>query len=150
MVEQGTVVMPNRPIWPVGPLHNASDVPLSSNPGTLPNMSDAVGNWFQLTVFEKVVKTIVNFVVVETTVPVEFQGVVQTFTPRQLMMKPEGQRRWKWKSVFCYPNVPLSPDDVIIYEGIQYRVMASNDFKQYGYWEFHIQSDYTGSGPTVE
>lgn len=141
--------MANRPIWPVQPIHDAADVPLSSNPGTLPNFSDAVGNWFQLLVFEKVLKQIINFVVVESTTPVLFQGYVQTFTPRQLKMKPIGQREWKWKQILCYPNVPIGPDDVVIYEGIQYRVMESIDWKQYGYWEYHIQSDYTGSGPTI-
>lgn len=135
-------------IWPTQPIHNASDVTLQSNPGTLPNFSDAVGNWFQLLKFEQVVKTIVNFVVVETTTPIQFQGFVQTFTPRQLMMKPEGQRLWKWKQILCWPGVPLKPDDVIRYEDIQYRVMESIDFKQYGYHEYHIVEDYVNSGPT--
>lgn len=135
------------PIWPVGPIHNAADVNLAQNPGTLPNFSDAIGNWFQLLVFEQVVKTIVNFVVVETTTPITFQGYVQTFTPRQLMMKPEGQRLWKWKSITCYPGVPLKPDDVVLYENIQYRVMESIDYKQYGYHIYNIVEDFTGSGP---
>lgn len=139
--------MANRPIWPVKPLHDAADVPLSSNPGTLPNMSDDVGTWFQLLVFDQIVKTVTNFRVIETTVPIQFQGVVQVFTPRQLMMKPEGQRLWKWSSIHCYPTVSLKPDDVIVYQGIQYRVMAELDYIQYGYKEYHIIQDYTGSGP---
>ena len=141
--------MANNPIWPAQPIHDAANVPLSSNPGTLPNMSDAVSNWFQLLNFQQIVKQVINFVVVESTIPILFQGIVITFTPRQLTMKPEGQRLWKWKQVICWPGVPLKPDDVILYENIQYRVMASIDFKQYGYWEFHIVEDYTGSGPTV-
>jgi len=141
--------MSNRPIWPTQPIWNASDVPLSSNPGTLPNLSNSICNWFQLIVMEQLVKTIVNFQVVETTTPLMFQGIVQTFTPRQLMMKPEGQRAWKWKSVICWPSVILKPDDVLLYEGLQYRVMATFDWKQMGFIEYHIQSDYVDSGPEV-
>lgn len=142
--------MPNNPIWPVQPLHNASSVPLSANPGTLPNMADTVANWFQLLVFEKIVKTIVNFKVVETTTPVQFQGVVITDPKRKLVMAPNGQRVWKVKSVFCWPTILLAPDDVVLYETVQYRVMAGGDYKQYGIMEYWLAEDYTGSGPVTE
>jgi len=140
--------MANRPIWPTQPIHDASDVPLSSNPGTLPGMADTVGNWFQLLVFEKIVKTVVNFQVVETTVPVQFQGVVYTEPGRQLIMHPNGQRLWKRKTIVCWPTVLLAPDDVVKYEGIQYRVMMSTDYKEYGFMEMALVQDYNGSGPT--
>ena len=140
--------MPNPPIWPVQPLHDAADVPLSKNPGTLPNMSDVIGNWFQLLTFDKVIKTIVNFNVVETTTPLMFQGVFQPFTKQKLMMKPEGQRLWKWFMVHAWPTLILNPDDVIIDQsGTQYRVMEKNDLKEYGFVEYDLVQDYTGSGP---
>lgn len=141
--------MANRPIWPAQPIHSAANVPLSSNPGTLPNMADTISNWFQLLIVEQVVKTIVNFQVVENTVPIMFQGVVEIMTPRELMMKPEGQRLWRWKKIYCWPNVPLKPDDVVVYEDVQYRIMQATDYKQYGYREYHVMEDYTGSGPEV-
>lgn len=141
--------MSNRPIWPVGPLHNAKDVPLSSNPGTLPNMADSVANWFQLLVFEKVIKSIVNFQVVETTTPINFQGFVETNPKRTLVMATNGQRLWKVKTLFCWPTVQLAPDDVVIYEGVQYRIGATIDFKQYGYISYEILQDYVGAGPII-
>lgn len=141
--------MPNNPIWPVQPLHNASEVPLSSNPGTLPNFSGVVSNWFQLLTFERVTKTVVNFQVVETTTPVNFQGFVATEPKRKLVMATNGQRAWKVKVVWTWPTVRLGPDDVIIYEGNQYRVGATIDFKQYGVVGYEMLQDYTGSGPAV-
>lgn len=140
--------MSGSTIWPVQPIHNACSVPLSANPGTLPNLAVGISNWFSLVIMEKITKTITNFQVVETTSPVNFQGLVYTLTPRQLMMKPYEQRAWKWKGVYCYPSAILKPDDVLLYEGQQYRVMATYDWKQYGFIEYHIQSDYVGSGPT--
>jgi hypothetical protein len=139
--------MANNPIWPVQPVWNANEVPLSSNPGTLPNVADTVANWFQLLVFEKIVKTVVNFQVVETTTPVQFQGVVITDPKRSLVMNTNGQRMWKVKSLFCWPSVLLAPDDVVKYENVQYRVMAGADYKQYGLFEYWLTQDYTGSGP---
>lgn len=141
--------MTNRPIWPAGPLHSACNVPLSSNPGVLPNMSDTVSNLFQLLVFEKVVKTIVNFEVVETTVPVQFQGFIAIEPKRKLVQDAHGQRRWKTKVVYTWPTVQLSPDDVMLYEGQQYRVGATMDFKQYGFCGYELLEDYHGSGPEV-
>lgn len=136
-------------IWPVSPLHNASTVPLSSNPGTLPNMSDTVANWFQLCVFERVIKTIVNFQVVETTTPVQFQGVVMTEPKRKLVQDAHGQRRWRTKTVYAWPTLQLAPDDVVIYDNVQYRVGATLDYKQYGYIGYELMEDYIGSGPTT-
>lgn len=139
--------MPITTIWPVKPIHNASDVKLNQQPGTLPNMSDTVANWFQLVIMERIVKTIVNFQVVEITTPMQFQGVVMTDPKRTLKMTPEGQRRWKVKTLYCWPTLQLSPDDVVIYESTQYRIGASLDFKQYGYMAYEMIEDYTGSGP---
>lgn len=141
--------MPNT-IWPVQPVVNAADRDLSQQPGTLPNMMNDVANWFQLLVFEKIVKTVsATFQVVETTTPVNFQGVVITDPKRSLVMAPNGQRLWKVKSVFTWPVELLQPDDVILYENIQYRVMAGGDFKQYGLMEYWLVQDYVNAGPTI-
>jgi hypothetical protein len=141
--------MPNPPIWPTQPIPNAKDTNLGQNPGTLPDMSGDIANWFQLIVMERITKAVVNFVVQETTEPVLFQGIVQPFSANQLSMKPEGQRAWKWLKIICWANVPLVPDDVVVYEGVQYRVIDLYDWKQYGFREYNIQSDFTGSGPST-
>lgn len=139
-------------IWPVQPIFNANSVPLSENNGTNPNMADTIMNWFQLLTFEKITKTIdATFQVVETTTPLEFQGVLQPFNPRQLMMKPEGQRRWRWYTIHALPVLQLFPDDVLVdQKGIQYRIKDKLNYERYGYCEYHAIEDYTGSGPTVE
>lgn len=136
-------------IWPTQPLHNAKDVDLQQNSGSLPNMADTIANWFQQLVMEKITKTISNFQVVETSTPLNFQGVVVTDPSRKLVMSPNGQRVWKVKTIYTWPTVQLAPDDVVLYEDVQYRVMAGEDFKQYGYVSYHLIQDYTGSGPTT-
>lgn len=126
---------------------NAKDTLLTQNPGTLPNMSDALFSYFQPMVFTTIVKTVVNFNVVETPTDVNFLGVWQPFSAQQLAMKPIGQRAWSWFMLHASPGLVLVPDEVVNYLGVQYRVMDQSDYRAYGYVEYHLTDDYTGSGP---
>lgn len=130
-------------------IKNASSIPLNQNSGTLPDVSGAMLDWFQPMIFSLVSKSVTNFQNVETTTEVSFLGVIQPLGPRQLMIKPEGQRAWKWFQVHAEPALILSTDQIIEYEGVQYRVMAETDYRDYGYVEYHLVQDYTGSEPTV-
>lgn len=129
------------------PISNASDIPLGSNSGTVPNMSGTIENWFQPMTFTRIVKTVVNFQVKETPTNVDFQGVWQPFSAKQLMMKPEGQRQWSWFTCHAEIGFELIADEVVTYLGVQYRVMQQTNYELYGYLEYHLIQDYTGSGP---
>lgn len=129
-------------------ISNGANRPLNANSGTLPDVSGAMLDYFQPMTFGVVSKSIVNFQVVEEMVEVTFQGVWQPFTERQLQMKPEGQRDLSWYWLHAEPGLILVPDQVVIYLGKQYRVMTSKDYRLYGYVEYHLVDDYTGSGPT--
>jgi hypothetical protein len=129
------------------PIVNAKDTLLNQNNGTVPQVYDAMVNWFQPLTMTSLVKTIVNFQVVEMPTVYNFQGVWQPLSARQLMMKPEGQRSWRWFQLHCQPSVAFNVDDVVNYLGIQYRVKAIFDYTQYGYVLYHLVEDFTGSGP---
>lgn len=123
-------------------ISNGSDRLLSQNPGTLPDVSGALFEWFQTITFIQIVKTIINFQSVETQVPTTFQGVWQPFTDQQLTLKPEGQRSWKWFMLHAQPSLILKPDDIVSYQGEKFRVMSKRDYKEYGYIEYHCIGDY--------
>ena len=125
------------------PIFSASSIPLSNGQGNLPNVQGAMLEWFQTLSFVQIVKSIVNFQVVETETTTVFQGVRQPFTAQQLLMKPEGQRLWKWETIHSFPDLQLKPDDRIIFGTLKYRVMQKSDWKEYGYIEYHIIEDYT-------
>jgi hypothetical protein len=129
---------------------NAKDRPLNANSGTLPDMGNTLSGWLQPITLGVVTKTVVNFQVVETQSEVSFQGVWQPFSARQLIIKPEGERAWKWYMLHAQIALPLKPDDVVTYRGIQYRVKADNDYSLYGYYQYELIEDWTGSGPEVE
>lgn len=116
---------------------------------SLPNVSDAMASWFQPMQFLLLTKTVVGFQNFETTSPVNFRGVIQPMADKTLMVKPEGERDWSWMQLHSDPSLALNTDDVVIYSGTQYRVMALKDYTQYGYLEYHLVEDSTGAGPNI-
>lgn len=126
---------------------NGSNRPLNTNSGTVPDVSDVLLDWFQKMTFDVVIKTVSGFELVETTTPVEFQGVIQPLSGKQLMIKPEGQRAWNWMLLHADPSLSLEPDDIVIYLGVRYRVYQQKQYDIYGYREYQLAEDYTGTGP---
>lgn len=133
----------------MGIIANGKNTPINVKTGTVPDVSGAMRNWYQPLTFSRVVKTISDFQVIETMTQVAFRGVVMPLDGRQLMLKPEGQRVWNWINVFSDIALGLSPDDVINFLGKQYRVMSQKNYALYGYLQYELVSDWTGSGPEV-
>lgn len=130
------------------PIYNAKDVLLSQNSGTMPDVSDAILDWFQPMLFTTVTKTVVNFQVREVGTSINFLGVWQPMSAQKLTQKPEGQRAWLWFTVHAEPGLELVPDEIINYLGVNYRVEAKFDYRLNGYVEYHLVNDYVGSGPS--
>lgn len=128
---------------------NAKNTPLNVKTGTIPNMGDALRDWFQFMVFGVVQKILLGFQVVEVAVPTAFIGVIQPFTDRRLQLLPEGQRAWSWFTVHSDPVLRLQVDDVIVYRCKRYRVMSRINHTIYNYIEYSIVEDWTNSGPSL-
>lgn len=131
----------------MGTIANGKDTPLNLRQGTIPDVSGALKDWYQTMVFEKVIKSVVAFQAVESGTPITFQGTFMPLTERQLMLKPEGQRAWSWFLVYAEPQLTLQVDDVVIWNGKQTRVMGRTDYGLYGYVQYSLVQDWTGSGP---
>jgi hypothetical protein len=128
---------------------NGGKRPINYRAGTIPDVSGSMRDWFQPLTFSRIVKTVVGFQDVETEHQFSFRGVVQPFTDRQLLLKPEGQRAWTWLSIFTDPVLKLDVDEIITFQGMQTRIMSLKDYFLYGYVEYHAIQDWTGSNPTV-
>lgn len=131
----------------MGIIANGKDRPLLLQDTSVPDVSGAMQNYFQPMQFEQITKTTVDFQVVETTTPINFRGCWQPFTDRQLYLKPEGQRAWTWFLLHADPSLALQVDDVVIWNGKQTRVMSRKHYGLYGYIEYSLVQDWTGSGP---
>lgn len=128
-------------------IFNAAEVPLFARAGTTPDVSGALQDYYQPMVFERVTKMVEGFQVVETGDPINFRGVAQPLSGRQLAIKPEGQRAWNWIMLHSDIALGLKPDDCVIWKGKQTRVMVVKDEFLYGYFYYELVQDWTGSGP---
>ena len=128
-------------------IFNASSQPLNIKSGSIPDVSGALKDYFQIMTFTKIVKSIIGFENFETPTPINFQGVLYPMTGRRLELKPEGQRAWTWLILYADPVITLEVDEVVVYNNKQTRVMSQKDFGLYGYVEYELVQDFTGSGP---
>lgn len=128
-------------------IFNAKDRPLTYS--GLPQVGEVLPSWFQTLTFDVVTKAIVNYDVEETIFTITTQGVRQPMSAQQLSIKPEGQRAWKWETLHCLPDVKLKVDDIVIFDGVKYRVMERWNWAEYGYMEYHICQAYEGTGQEV-
>lgn len=125
---------------------NGSNIPLYNQDTSVPDCTGALQNYYQQLIYTTLIKTVVNFQLVETPTTVHFWGVVMPLSGRDLMIKPEGQRQWNWITIYSQTPINLKPDDVITFQSVQYRVMARKTFQLYSYLYFELVEDYTGSG----
>lgn len=126
-------------------IKNGSSVKLNQKSGSLPDVSSALKNWFQEIDFIKIVKEMVNHRIVETETSISFRGVWQPMSSQDLEIKPEGQRDWRWFTIHSDIDIELKPDDKIKYQGTEFRVMKKNDYKIYGYYEYHVVEGYSNA-----
>ena len=117
----------------------------NNNFSNVPNVGGAICTWGQKMVFTTITKTQVEFETVETKTETYFEGTWQPFTAQQLNIKPEGQRAWSWFTCHACTKLELKPDDIIFYKDIQYRVMSKLDYSSYGYYQYELILDYTGT-----
>jgi len=130
-----------------GKIINGANININQQNTYVPDVSGSLQNYFQKMVFSPLEKTVSGFQLVENAAPIEFHATLQPFTPRQLLIKPEGQRAWSWYTLHAEPGIVLKVDDCVDYLGKQYRVMSKTDYTLYGYIIYELVTDWTGSGP---
>lgn len=73
-----------------------------------------------------------------------FDGVIQPLDPEQIKVKEEGQWSWSWYWFHTKENVDLHTNDVVLYKGHEYKIMAKKDYSDYGHIEYHCIKDWQG------
>ena len=124
-------------------IKNGRSVPLNQTAmGSVPNVGGALNGWFQPMIFTLIGKSVEAFQAVETETPLNFRGVIQPYSERQLTLLPDGQRSWTWLQLHADPSLKLETDDVVIYLGVRTRVMGLKDYTIYGYIEYRLVQDW--------
>lgn len=123
-------------------IKNARDIGLKQAGTGLPRLDSALLGWFYPLTLGRAQKTNVDGLAQEIITAVQTRGVIQPLSARQLAIKPEGQRAWRWISCYCLPDVILAPDDIVTIDAIRYRVMAVYDFRMEGFMHYELCQDY--------
>lgn len=123
---------------------NGKDIKLNENSGTIPNVSGALLNWFQQITIGIIVKETINFTLVETVQYINFLGIWEQPSPERLEIRASGERSWNYASLWTQPEVNLKTDDIIIRNGVQYRILNKWDWSDGGYLQFDLVQNYTG------
>ena len=122
---------------------NAGQKTLKKISGGLPNVSDVIVSWFQPMTFKFLTDNIVDFENEPITVEVRSEGVIQPFTSKDLMAKPEGQRSWAWNMLHCLPDVVLKVGEYVLIDDVNYRVIKCTDYSDYAYLEYDVVEAFT-------
>ena len=106
----------------------------------IPNLQNAVRRFEQTLQVELVKKTIIDGDVAESAqipVPIFFEGTILPMHPRQLEVKPEGERAWKWWTLIT--DLVITTDTVVKdSHGTLFRVMSSTDWSDAEYRQYEL------------
>lgn len=70
------------------------------------------------------------------------EAVLQPMPARQLAMKPEGERTWKWWTIWTTETLELD-DYVTDGDGRNFRVKSEADWSAGGYAQYDLVQDFT-------
>jgi hypothetical protein len=104
----------------------------------LPNLSGAVMAWVQPFSVDRITKTITNYQAVETKTTMTFKGIVAPLKQTDLELKPEGQRQWRWLEIHSTTDLNFALDDQLIWRTVTYRIMAAQNWADYGYYRYEL------------
>jgi len=108
----------------------------------MPQMLAAFSGWMQPITLDKATQTNTNGLISTAYTSVLFVGTIQPLSPKQIVLKPEGQRAWTWLQIHCRLPGVLETNDVIVWQGRNYKVMARLDYALNGFLEYHLVTDY--------
>ena len=102
---------------------NAKNKKLNEAVSGLPDLSGAVECFLQDARVGLVTKKQVSGYTQETIDWICTRAVRQVMRPQELVVKPEGQRAWRWFKIHAVPECVFKVDDIIIMQGVRMRIM---------------------------
>ena len=108
----------------------------------LPQIQVAFNGWQSSVVLKKLTSLIVDFEKVTSEQDFNFSGVVQPLMAEELRLKPLDQRSWEWLMIHTRTSAEIFTNDLIKYNGKEYKVMFEKNYSLNGYYEYHLVKNY--------
>lgn len=64
------------------------------------------------------------------------------YKPQEVDIKEEGERAWKWFKIRTPEKIGIKVDDIIKFQGTNYRVKNESDAKEYGTIAYIVIEDF--------
>lgn len=110
----------------------------------LPDVSVGISALLQNMKVGVVQKRVINNRTEEVTVWKDVLACRQAM-PENLAISKEGERSWRWHTIYASPDLDLETDDLVIIRGIRYRIMDKENWQEYGYLKYSAIEDYRNS-----
>jgi hypothetical protein len=120
---------------------SANKVPLSRMTAQ-PSMRDTITGWSETITLVRLLKKIVNHENVNERTEFTCQGMIQPFSKRDLLIKPEGQRAWKWWMLHISSSIETPPGAEFEIAGVTYKVMGELPYFRNGFYEYELVQGY--------
>ncbi len=124
-------------------IQNGKDLAFGQASAGLPDVSVAIMNLFQP-------------VIVGIIKPTQVDGYTQTIISKriqtrgvriqnsnQLVMSKSGERIWDSMEIYFLRGIELVADDLFLFQDTQYRVIATEEWADYGFNRYTVVQDYT-------
>lgn len=125
------------------PIVNGKDTPLNKGSSRLPNVSQAITQYFQPVTVGIISSIQVNGrtqTIVEQYICT--QGV-RIATDNKLVITKTGERLFARDDIYFLSEILLKADDLFLFNTMQYRVLALEEWTEYGYNKYSVTEDYT-------
>lgn len=102
-------------------------------------MATTITKWFLNITFQEVIRTLDGADWKETEGQIyNTRGVVQPPRDEDLKIYPMGCWSWHWLMLHTLPDVQLTTNQYIKYNGVTYKVMSKKDWGKYGYCRYML------------
>lgn len=111
----------------------------------VPYVGNALNGWTKKQMVKIVHQFVVNHLTQEKMTDVVLDMNLQPMPAQVVDRKPEAQREWRWWRLLVKEReATLSIDDVVVVDGIPYRVRSVQDWGRSGYVRYEATEDYRG------
>ena len=116
-------------------------------PGKFPQMGAVIVPWQNAITFRKVVNTQVDGEVSQATTDIAFEGVMLPMRSQEIFYKTEGQRAWKWFTLYVRNQCDIEVGDTISdIGGQEYKVYKANQWAEAGFSVYDLSQDFETKG----